>query len=51
MMRRNRLFSNVGDKIEGFFGVNVHVAGVLSKTGTSLDMMHVLPLAEGGLKR
>jgi hypothetical protein len=43
MMREEGLFTQVGDRIDGFFGQDVVIAGVLEKTGTALDMMHVLP--------
>jgi hypothetical protein len=40
MMIDEKLFSKRGDSIEGFFGNNVIIAGVLPKTNTSLDTMH-----------
>lgn len=40
MMRSELLFKNVGEKIDGFFGVNVVIVGVLKPTGTAVDMMH-----------
>jgi hypothetical protein len=42
MMREEKLFSQPGDTISGFFGQDVIVVGVLEETGTSLDMMHVV---------
>ncbi|MFA6489400.1 MAG: hypothetical protein WCT52_01855 [Candidatus Micrarchaeia archaeon] len=40
MMRSEKMFSKAGDRLEGFFGNNVEIAGVLSKTNTSVDMFH-----------
>lgn len=40
MMQKEKLFSSIGDTINGFFGNNVIVAGILPKTGTALDNMH-----------
>jgi len=40
MMRGEKLFSSVGDRLEGFFGNTVEVVGVLEKTNTSVDMFH-----------
>lgn len=44
MMRSEKLFSASGDKIKGFFGKNIFIAGVLSETNTSLDVVHFTPL-------
>jgi hypothetical protein len=49
MMREEKLFAFPGDTIEGFFGTDVRVVGVLEETGTALDMMHVLPLPSESL--
>jgi hypothetical protein len=49
MMREEKLFENPGDTIQGFFGANVFIAGVLAPTNTSIDMMHITPLGEEGL--
>ena len=46
MMREEGLFSAVGDRIDGFFGQDVIIVGVLEETGTALDMMHVLPFGK-----
>jgi hypothetical protein len=50
MMRQEKLFSRPGDMIKGFFGINVTIVGVAQRTNTSLDMAHIIPLAEGDLK-
>ena len=42
MMREEKLFANTGDTIEGFFGKDVIIVGVINKTGTALDMSHVV---------
>lgn len=43
MMKDEGLFENVGDKIEGFFGLPwVTVAGILEPTGTIIDDYHIL---------
>jgi hypothetical protein len=49
MMREEKLFDEVGDPIRGFFGENVVVVGVLERTNSSFDMMHVVPLKEDQL--
>ncbi len=43
MMREEKLFTNVGDTIEGFFNTNIVIAGILAQTNTSVDMMHIIP--------
>jgi len=43
MMMGEKLFAKTGDKIEGFFGKDVVIAGVLAPTGTVLDMFHYMP--------
>lgn len=40
MMREEKLFSSVGDRLEGFFGNDVEITGVLAKTNSSTDMFH-----------
>lgn len=40
MMQKEKLFTEEGDRIAGFFGNDVIVAGVLPKTGTPLDNFH-----------
>jgi hypothetical protein len=45
MMIDEGLFSKPGDRIEGFFGKDVVIAGVLKPTGTVLDMFHYMPEA------
>jgi len=43
MMRGEKLFTNIGDEINNFFGVpKVRVAGVLASTNTILDEYHLL---------
>ncbi|HLP79327.1 MAG TPA: hypothetical protein VK158_01725 [Acidobacteriota bacterium] len=44
IMKEEKLFSKPGDVIRGFFGNDVVVVGILAKTNTSLDMVHILPL-------
>ena len=43
MMLTEGMFRRVGDRIDGFFGKDVVVAGILQPTGTALDMMHYMP--------
>lgn len=43
MMREEKIFSEVGDKIDDFFGKRVVVVGILNQTDTVLDMFHYLP--------
>ena len=40
MMREEKLFSNTGGRLDGFFGNNVEIVGVLGKTNSSIDMFH-----------
>ena len=42
MMIENGLFKNVGDTIDGFFGVNAVIAGILSKQSNALDNLHFI---------
>jgi hypothetical protein len=42
MMREEKLFSNTGDTLDGFFGKNVIIVGVMKKTDTGMDMLHVV---------
>ncbi len=46
MMRKEGLFSNVGDTIEGFFGKDVRIVAVLERTNSSLDIMHIVPFGK-----
>lgn len=46
MMREERLFWKIDDRIDGFFGNDVFIAGILKKSNTSIDMLHFLPLGE-----
>jgi hypothetical protein len=50
MMKEESLIGGSGDRIDGFFGQDVHIAGILKPTGTALDMMHILPLPESELR-
>jgi hypothetical protein len=50
IMREEKLFSKPGDVIRGFFGNDVVIVGILAKTNTSLDMMHILPLTSGQVR-
>lgn len=40
MMREKMIFKEAGDMIDGFFGNDVIIAGVLPETGTVLDSFH-----------
>jgi len=42
-MKKEKLFSKIGDTIDNLFGNDVMIAGVAKKTYTSLDMIHFLP--------
>lgn len=42
MMRENRLFNKPGDTIDGLFGNDAIIVGVLEETGSALDMMHLV---------
>ncbi|MEK6923839.1 MAG: hypothetical protein AABW54_01205 [Candidatus Micrarchaeota archaeon] len=46
LMRAEGKFADAGDTIEGFFGKNVVVAGVLEQTNASLDIMNFIPFNE-----
>jgi hypothetical protein len=50
MMREEGLFKKPGDVIEGFFGHDMVVAGVLKPTDSILDMAHVTPFSRGDIK-
>jgi hypothetical protein len=43
MMRENKLFQNEGDTIDGFFGNDVTIAGVLPKSDSVFDLLHYIP--------
>jgi len=43
MMLDEKLITGVGDRLDGFFGGDAYVAGILNPTGTSLDMLHYMP--------
>ncbi|MBI4407451.1 MAG: heavy metal translocating P-type ATPase [Candidatus Kerfeldbacteria bacterium] len=40
LMQAEQLFNKPGDTIQGFFGNNIIVAGILPKTDTTFDRMH-----------
>lgn len=40
MMRSEKLFSKIGERIDEFFGKNVYITGILAPTNSSLDMLH-----------
>ncbi len=42
MMKKEKLFSKIGDKIDNFFGINVVVSGILAPTNSILDDIHFL---------
>lgn len=43
MMRKERLFKNIGDEIPGFFWLDkVKIVGILAPTKTDLDDIHIL---------
>lgn len=50
MMRKEKLFNSIGDRIDNLFGQDVFIAGILEKTNSSIDMMHVTPLTADLLK-
>jgi hypothetical protein len=50
MMKSERLFKKPGDTIDGFFGKDVVIVGVLAKTNTIIDMAHISPLGEADIK-
>jgi hypothetical protein len=43
MMLGEGLIAGAGDTIDGFFGKDVKIAGILAPTNTSLDMFHYVP--------
>ena len=40
MMQKEKIFTKEGDTIPNFFGNDVIVSGILSKTNTALDNYH-----------
>jgi hypothetical protein len=42
MMKEEKLFNEVGDRIENFFGRKVIVAGILPETQTFFDQLHYI---------
>ena len=42
MMREEKLFTKTGDTLDGFFGRDIIIIGILEKSDSSLDMMHVV---------
>ncbi len=49
-MREEGLFTNIGDPIKNFFGKNVVVIGILKKTESIIDTIHIIPLNNEELK-
>jgi hypothetical protein len=45
MMIDEKLINGVGDRLDGFFGRDAYVAGILEPSNTSLDMLHYMPEA------
>ncbi|MBS3078733.1 hypothetical protein J4218_01295 [Candidatus Pacearchaeota archaeon] len=43
-MREEGLFTNIGDPIKNFFGKNIVIVGVMNKTNSILDTVHLIPL-------
>jgi len=50
MMEFEQLFKKPGDTIEGFFGVDIVITGILSKTNSIVDMAHISPLTPADIK-
>lgn len=50
MMKFEQLFKKPGDTIEGFFGVDIVITGVLAKTNSIVDMAHISPLMPADIK-
>ncbi len=42
MMREEKLFTNTGDTLDDFFGRDVIIVGIMEKTNTGMDMMHIV---------
>jgi len=42
MMREEKLFTHIGDKLDGFFGKDVIIVGIIQKNNNSMDMMHIV---------
>lgn len=42
MMKENNLFKNIGDAVDGFFGKNAVIAGILPKQNNILDDLHFI---------
>ena len=42
MMQEEKLFAKVGDTIDGFFGKDVIIVGIIKETNTGLDMIHIV---------
>jgi len=50
MMKFERLIAQSGDTLDGFFGNDIFIAGVLKKTNTIIDMAHISPLAPADIR-
>jgi len=45
MMREEKLFQNVGDRIEDFFGNRMIIADIFPETGTVLDNLYFVKVS------
>lgn len=43
MMKREKLFTNIWNKIDDFLWKDIYIAWILKKTYTTLDMIHFIP--------
>lgn len=50
MMRSEKEFTDTGNIIQGFFGKNVVVVGVLKETDSALDILHITPFKKDELQ-
>jgi hypothetical protein len=50
MMKFERIFRKPGDTIDGFFGRDIVITGVLAETDTIIDMAHISPLTAADIK-
>lgn len=49
LMKEERIFSEVGDRIKNFFGRNFIVSGILEESNTTADYLHITQFGEGEL--
>lgn len=47
MMKSEKLFSKTGDTVNGFFGKNIIISGILKETNSTMDFIHFTPLSNG----